>query len=116
MATAFLQFAGPKLLEPFTDFVRHVHSKKSVYNPPIHDPEAKYEPDFHIILGGIVSVKEVKKPKQTKMNFASGRAGTTDDFIAQLRAKQKGNHIPILRKLFSRIDRSSIRGGGRETS
>ncbi len=92
LATSFLQFAGPKLLEPFTEYVKHVYSEKTIYNRPLHDPEVPYDPKFHIILGGHVSVKEIKKQKQTKMNFASGRAGTTDEFIAQLSAKQTGTY------------------------
>jgi hypothetical protein len=98
LATSFLQFGGPKLLEPFTEYVKHIHKNKATYNPPVFDPQLPYEPDFHIILGGHVAVKEMKKAKQTKMNFASGRAGTSEDFIAELEIKQNGNILLYLKK------------------
>jgi hypothetical protein len=84
LAVAFLQFAGPKLLDPFSEFVKHVYQHANTYNPPIHDAEQPFVLTHNIILGGTVSVKEVKPPRQTKMNFASGRVATGSESLDEL--------------------------------
>lgn len=90
LAVPFLQFAGPKLLEPFKDFVDHVWMNKAVYNPPIYDNPPPFEPTFHVVLGGHIGIKPLKKGKITKMNFASGSVGTAPDFIKALGDQEKG--------------------------
>lgn len=88
-APVFLQFAGPKLLVPFREFLRHLLDLRDVYNPPFGDSSPDWTPTFHLVLGGALSLKPIITKRKSKLRKYSGNLVTNDAFIEEMEEEKQ---------------------------